>query len=212
MQIKGNVATTGKLKASLLIGIPGLTAIVFLAGGFSPVSRLIGIFLAGISVLILSAVLAGRLSNVLGLLRASEQRYRNFFERSRDGMAISDGWGNIIAWNDAQEKLSGLKRQRVLGFPVWEALHLCFPESVQCPALQAHIKSKILALLNQPNQKPGDWPGRTMEQAIRSPSGSLMGVQAMMFAFEAEGGTLIGLICRGVGTPGCEACAANQFS
>jgi PAS domain S-box-containing protein len=53
-------------------------------------------------------------------LRESEENYRTFVEQSFDAITFVNEQGNVTEWNLAAEKLTGLKKEDVLGRPYWE--------------------------------------------------------------------------------------------
>ena len=48
-------------------------------------------------------------------LRVSEQKFRSFMEQSFDGMALVNEDGQVVEWNQALEKITGLARKQALG-------------------------------------------------------------------------------------------------
>lgn len=48
-------------------------------------------------------------------LRVSEQKFRSFMEQSFDGMALVNEDGQVVEWNQALEKITGLTRKQALG-------------------------------------------------------------------------------------------------
>ena len=65
-------------------------------------------------------------------LRESEQRFRNLIEQSQDSIALIDEMGFVIEWNQANEQLTGLKRENAVGKPYWDVLfNLTLPDKSQ---------------------------------------------------------------------------------
>lgn len=60
-------------------------------------------------------------------LRESELKLRGLIEQSADGVVLADEQGLVIEWNQAQERVTGLKRARALGQPVWQVLSQILP-------------------------------------------------------------------------------------
>jgi len=61
-------------------------------------------------------------------LRESEGKFRNVIEHASDGIVLLDSQGNLIEWNPAMEKITGLKCSDVLGHPVAEVVFPLLPK------------------------------------------------------------------------------------
>ena len=53
-------------------------------------------------------------------LEESENKLRNFFAQSFEGIVITDNEGMIIEWNHEQERVTGVSRKEAIGQPCWE--------------------------------------------------------------------------------------------
>jgi len=53
-------------------------------------------------------------------LKASEEKFRAITERSSEGTLLIDEVGDIVVWNPAMERLSGISAAEALGHPMWE--------------------------------------------------------------------------------------------
>jgi DNA-binding NtrC family response regulator len=61
-------------------------------------------------------------------LRESEARFRGLVEQSSDGISLLDEQGAIIEWNLANEKITGLRRDQVMGRPIGQVQLELAPE------------------------------------------------------------------------------------
>ncbi|MCL4500001.1 MAG: PAS domain S-box protein, partial [Chloroflexi bacterium] len=70
-------------------------------------------------------------------LRQSEEKLRRFIEYSEDGIVLIDQEGTIVEWNRAQERIVGLKRDEVMGQPIWDIQFGLVPEEKRTPEYYA---------------------------------------------------------------------------
>ena len=90
----------------------------------------------------------------------SESRFRGFIQRSPLGKSLIDEEGKFIEWNTAQESITGIPREQVIGKYAWEVLPKLrtAEEPVDFPMEQ--VKAGFLAILSS-----GKVPIRTREQS-----------------------------------------------
>ncbi len=81
-------------------------------------------------------------------LRESEEKFRLIIEQSAEGVALIDEEGNIIEWNQANERITGLKRQDVMSVPFWDIQMALIPPDKQSEQRREEIKSAVLEALN----------------------------------------------------------------
>lgn len=133
-------------------------------------------------------------------LLETEQRFRSFIEQSQDGMFLVDVNGNVIVWNRAQEDISGLKSEAVLGHPLWEVRAEYLGEDDVTGLQSQKGKEKLLAVLKSGS---GDLLGRLWEielpALLRGPVESGMRfIQERYFCIPTERGYQIGCIVRDI--------------
>lgn len=128
-------------------------------------------------------------------LRASERKFRRVIEESADSIVIADPQGRILEWNRAQEQISGLKREDVLGRPLWDVLFEMGPEEDRTPAMYERIKAANLQLLRT-GQVP--WPGEKQECTIQRPDGSRRWAEVRVSTIPTGAGYLACSISRDI--------------
>ncbi len=127
-------------------------------------------------------------------LRESEQRFRNLIEQSQDGIALIDEMGFLIEWNRANELLTGLKRDKVLGKPYWDVLfNLTLPDNSQTRYEQ--LKHMILT-----GVKSGEGPFlyMPMETVYHSANGVRHVTTQTIFPIKTQKGYQIGGITHDI--------------
>jgi PAS domain S-box-containing protein len=129
-------------------------------------------------------------------LRESERKLRRVIDESTDGILLTDEEGMIIEWNMGQEYISGLKREKVLGRPLWEVRsEVAFPDSKAHATLQ-DMRSATKQI-NKSGQAPGI--GRVSdEELLRVTDGAHIYIQSVVFPIKTEKGFMICAITRDV--------------
>ncbi len=123
-------------------------------------------------------------------LRVSEEKFRSIVEQSRDGITLLDERGRIIEWNRAQERITGLKAQDVLGVPLWDVMA---PASQAASFRQRSKEGVLEALAGQ-----GDWADGTLEREYVRPDGTRLYTRITTFPVETSDGLLLGNSVRDV--------------
>jgi PAS domain S-box-containing protein len=129
------------------------------------------------------------------MLRQSEEKFRNIVEYSAAGIVLTDEFGDIIEWNRSQEKMTGLKREEVLGLPLWEIQYRLVPQAKRNPEIQNMLKSSILELL-----KTGNSPylNKIIEHEIEKTDGRIIFAQVLTSAIKKENGVMLCSLVRDV--------------
>jgi len=77
----------------------------------------------------------------------NENYFHSIIEQSSEGVTLIDEKGHIIEWNQANEKITGLKRSEVFGMKYWDvAMKMTVPER-RTPQNRERIKSMVLEAL-----------------------------------------------------------------
>ncbi len=128
-------------------------------------------------------------------LRQSEQKFRNVVAQASDGVVLTDERGNITEWNRSQERLTGLKRDEVIGFPFWEVHLRLIPEGRHDEVFREMIRVSQQEFF-QTGQAP--WLNQPVEYDIVHPDGTRRVIQAVAFPVRTEAGFILGTVTRDV--------------
>lgn len=80
-------------------------------------------------------------------LRESEEKFRAIVEQSSEGVTLIDENGNVIEWNQANENMTGLTRNEVVGMPLWDVMMKIVPPERQMLQYCERLKAAILDVL-----------------------------------------------------------------
>lgn len=123
----------------------------------------------------------------------SDQRYRNIIEQSFDGISLVNDKGKIIEWNKAQERITCLKQNEVLGKYVWDIQIKLAPENLRISKFKQTLKDGFFkALKNKTNVEI------LQEQQIFCRNGDTRNVQSVSFKILNNNSVMIATIMRDI--------------
>jgi len=128
-------------------------------------------------------------------LHESETKFRTLIENLSDGILLVDEQGFIIEWNPSHEALIGLKREEVIGKPIWDVQFQFMEKRYQTPEFHERIKqqsSEILASGKFDNFN------RPMEGVVQSINGEIKNILQTSFPIQTDTGYRIGSIMRDI--------------
>lgn len=128
-------------------------------------------------------------------VRASEDKFRSVIQHSSDGIVLADKQGNLIEWNRAAERISGLMRPDVLGKPLWEVIFHMLPVEQQSSEMRDEFAVKW-SLGTQDGYASG--LDQLTEMEIETPQGSRRIVQTNGFLITTSEKLIAGTIMRDV--------------
>jgi PAS domain S-box-containing protein len=136
-----------------------------------------------------------RRSKAEDALRESEQKFRSAIEQTVDGVAITDGEGHIVEWNDGAEQISGLNRAEVLGHTVWDVSFRIFPAQLKTPKAYDLIQAKARLFFQQ-----GDapWLNQFQVTECQLPNGEMRYIQQASFPIKTSTGPALCITMRDV--------------
>jgi PAS domain S-box-containing protein len=65
----------------------------------------------------------------------------------KHGLVLTDHAGRIIAWNPAQERLTGLHNEQVIGKNLWDVQYSVMPAKARRPGLLEKLRERDLEYL-----------------------------------------------------------------
>jgi PAS domain S-box-containing protein len=128
-------------------------------------------------------------------LSESEDKFRGLVEQSSDGIVLVSHEGVVLDWNRAQEEITGLGREEVLGKYLWDVQHKMALEMGRIPPDYEQLKAAILESLVS-GESP--WMGQESEQEILLPNGERRTISSMVFPIQARAGFMIAGITRDI--------------
>jgi len=129
-------------------------------------------------------------------IRESEQKFRSFIEQSSDGFVLVDEQGNVLEWNQAFEWITGMRREEVIGRPIWEVQYQSTPHELQTLASLEFYRTFILDVLNT-GQFPPDFH-QPLDVEVFRPDGERRFIQQTIFPIKTDKGYRFGSVSRDV--------------
>ena len=128
-------------------------------------------------------------------LRESEKRFRSVIEQSLDGITLIDQDGKILEWNKAEEEITCIRREEVLGQYIWDVSYQMMPPEMQTEAsFQAHKEAFDMML----QERESAWLDNLFEYDIVRPDGARRTIQAARFFIDLEDRYLVSEVARDI--------------
>lgn len=124
-------------------------------------------------------------------LRESEHKFRSIIEQSSEGIILVDEQGYIIEWNQANEKITGIKREEALGKPFWEVQHRGTSPERRSLSRYEYYKNMVINALQTGQSSIFNRP---LEATIYRPTGEWVAIQQTVFPIKAEQGVRLGSV------------------
>jgi diguanylate cyclase (GGDEF)-like protein/PAS domain S-box-containing protein len=128
-------------------------------------------------------------------LRQSEQKFRGVIEQSWDGIIVTDEQGLITEWNQAMERIMGLKASQTIGKPVWDIQFQMGIEAIKTPQRYQQIKSITMSLLESGQALSVK---RLIDTEIAHPDGTRRFIQSAIFPIQTEQGFMLCSVIRDI--------------
>ncbi len=128
-------------------------------------------------------------------LRQSEERYRGIIEQSIDGIVMTDERGHCVEWNTGAERITGLRRDDVLGQPIWDVMFRVITEERRTPQAYERFKTMFQAFFEN-----GDapWLRQFKEGTFHRADGTIGYAQDLAFPITTAQGKCLGAILRDI--------------
>ena len=128
-------------------------------------------------------------------LRESEDRLRSFVEHTSEWILMTDEAGTIVEWNPGAVRTTGLKREEVVGRPVWEVQYLLVAPEHRSAVTLGHIKAAFQQAL-----QTGALPGmnQVVEAQFRRGDGSMRSAEQTLFPTRTAKGFRLYCITRDI--------------
>ena len=104
--------------------------------------------------------------------RAGKHVYRALIAQSAEGVALTDGAGLLIDWNDANERITGLSRAQVIGLPCWDVALQLLPPAERTPEQAESVKTALLDALRSARPYRPAWPEMNVRAYLRDKAGT----------------------------------------
>ena len=127
-------------------------------------------------------------------LKKSEEKFRSIVEQSYDGITLSDENGSIIEWNQGMEKITGVKREHILGKTIWNMPNDLYLEE-KSPKLYNHFEKDVMEFIRSKNH---NLSGKLVESTIANADGSRKAVQIRHFSIKTNNKRIIAGIVHDV--------------
>ena len=128
-------------------------------------------------------------------LRESESRFHSIVSESNDGITLTDESGHILEFNNALEKLTGLKRDEVLGMYIWDLMMRLIPQNEITDEMHRRVKEDIQHYLDA-GEDPKFSAG--IEVSIERTDKTRRFIQVRVFSIRTDKGWRLGSIARDV--------------
>jgi two-component system cell cycle sensor histidine kinase/response regulator CckA len=115
-------------------------------------------------------------------LKESELKYRTIIERFAEGFALVDEQGYIIEWNQAMERIFGVRHNEAIGQLFWDLQYGLLRSERQTAQVHESLKATLSTLLTGVSSIFG----KPIEAAIQTPHGEPKIIQQTAFPIELK--------------------------
>jgi PAS domain S-box-containing protein/putative nucleotidyltransferase with HDIG domain len=87
------------------------------------------------------------LTQTLGMLSESEEKFRALVEQSSEGFTLINPEGKIVEWNDSRTFVTGIPREKAIGEYVWDVQMTSLPEELRTQERREHLRTLVVQAL-----------------------------------------------------------------
>ncbi|KAF0112042.1 MAG: putative PAS/PAC sensor protein [Chloroflexi bacterium] len=127
-------------------------------------------------------------------LQENEWKFRSLTEQSSEGIVLVGVDGIIIEWNESEERITGVERERAIGRYIWEVQAKVNPK-LAVPEFMERKKGMLRNLLETGETT---WIGQPLETEIIKPDGKPVMIQSLVFPIKKDYGFMACIIHRDV--------------
>lgn len=128
-------------------------------------------------------------------LRESEERFRAFVTQSNDGIVLIDEDTHILEWNPAQERITGINRDKAMHQSIVTVQSWNQPNSTVDETQYKQLEQEVRQALRGENVR---WLSKPIETPIRHQDGSQRVVQSVIFPIRVGTRQILGSIVRDI--------------
>ncbi|MDD1772949.1 MAG: PAS domain S-box protein [Methanomassiliicoccales archaeon] len=128
-------------------------------------------------------------------LQDSEETFRSFIDESYDAIVLIDEIGDVIEWNEAQAKITGIERGNAVGKRYYDLIIPLIPPDHRTSDIIDSVRSKIETFLQTGDSEYFD---KLYETEIVKEDGGRFVLQQVIFPIRIKNGYRIGLISRDI--------------
>lgn len=128
-------------------------------------------------------------------LKDSEEKFRNVFDKSVDGIMITDTEARIASWNDGMEQITGLSKKEVAGKYIWDVQASMSLRKEADAEHKKYIKDSIIEFIKTGNNPFGS---DISEQELQRKDGKIRTIQSVMSVVETTKGNILASISRDI--------------
>jgi len=126
-------------------------------------------------------------------LRESETKFRTIIENLSEGILLVNEQGLVIECNPSQETLAGLRRDEIIGKPIWDIQFKLTPKDQQAPEFYERMQATVKNILAS-----GGFANfnRPMKGVLYTENGEVKHILQTSFPIKTDKGFRIGSIMR----------------
>ncbi len=124
----------------------------------------------------------------------NEQKLRNVIEHSLDGIILNDEQGVIIEWNQGEERITDIPREKVIGLKAWD-IEKVLPSATTHNAEDFHLTKEFYESALEGKYST---ESNYLELNVQRPNGELRNLQVVISPIQTARGIMASTITRDV--------------